>query len=450
MNYGRLLSLVLIAATTLVSATQISGQGTWESTLLGRDAMGHTVSGSSPDAVFLYDTALNITWLKDANANGQMTWTDANSWVQSLQVGGFSGWRLPTVPEPDTSCTTSSKYLAVYSLGYGINCTNSEMGHLFNVTLGNAPDQVITNTGNFINVQNYYYWSGTPLASRSDYVWTYQTAINGQAYTGTGANPFFALAVRDGDVLVTTTTSSTAAPTTTTTSTSTTTAAVSTTTTSPQTTTTVATTTTTTLTNQPPLQIEVGWNLLGNTTDKAINVADTFSSTAVITTIWKWAVAVPGWQFYTPSMDATALQAYASSKGYGVLAMINPGEGFWVNAKTKAPISMAAGNPYSVGSGELVTGWNLVATAANATPATFNLSLTDPLAPPPTVGVVPLNITTLWAWDSTQSKWYFYAPSYEAQGGTALIDYITGKGYLDFTSANKTLGNGVGFWVNKP
>ena len=189
---------------------------------------------------------------------------------------------------------------------------------------------------------------------------------------------------------------------------------------------------------------------MGNTTDKAINVADTFSSTAVITTIWKWAVAVPGWQFYTPSMDATALQAYASSKGYGVLAMINPGEGFWVNAKTKAPISMAAGNPYSVGSGELVTGWNLVATAANATPATFNLSLTDPLAPPPTVGVVPLNITTLWAWDSTQSKWYFYAPSYEAQGGTALIDYITGKGYLDFTSANKTLGNGVGFWVNKP
>jgi hypothetical protein len=31
-----------------------------------------------------------------------------------------------------------------------------------------------------------------------------------------------------------------------------------------------------------------------------------------------------------------------------------------------------------------------------------------------------------------------------------LVAYVTAKGYRDFTTANKTLGPGVGFWVNKP
>ena len=46
------------------------------------------------------------------------------------------------------------------------------------------------------------------------------------------------------------------------------------------------------------------------------------------------------------------------------------------------------------------------------------------------------------------SSWYFYAPSLAASGG--LSAYITGKGYLDFTAGGKTLGPGVGFWVNRP
>ena len=77
----------------------------------------------------------------------------------------------------------------------------------------------------------------------------------------------------------------------------------------------------------------------------------------------------------------------------------------------------------------------------------FNLSLS---ATPPAAGVVPINLTSLWAWDTALSKWYFYAPSLEAQGGTALTDYITSKAYLDFTQHSKKLGNGLGFWVNKP
>lgn len=37
----------------------------------------------------------------------------------------------------------------------------------------------------------------------------------------------------------------------------------------------------------------------------------------------------------------------------------------------------------------------------------------------------------------------------EAQGATALSDYVSDKGYLDFGSNDKTLGKGMGFWVNR-
>jgi hypothetical protein len=54
----------------------------------------------------------------------------------------------------------------------------------------------------------------------------------------------------------------------------------------------------------------------------------------------------------------------------------------------------------------------------------------------------------LWAWNSGLSNWYYYSPSLDANGG--LSTYITSKGYLDFMTSSKTLGPGVGFWVNKP
>lgn len=53
----------------------------------------------------VYDTELNVTWLKDANyamtsgydADGLMNWNAAVAWASSLTVGGVSGWRLPTM-----------------------------------------------------------------------------------------------------------------------------------------------------------------------------------------------------------------------------------------------------------------------------------------------------------------------------------------------------------------
>jgi hypothetical protein len=188
-----------------------------------------------------------------------------------------------------------------------------------------------------------------------------------------------------------------------------------------------------------------GWNLLGNSLNQALTVASVFGDPAVVTTVWKWDAANTGWQFYAPAMDAISLQTYATSKNYGVLSVINPGEGYWVNAKLATTLGDQSGTAFNLTSAHLASGWNLVATGNDVTPSAFNVSLS---ATPPAQGTVPLNLTTLWAWDNTASSWYFYAPGLEASNGLAA--YITSKNYLDFTVASKTLGKGIGFWVNKP
>ena len=182
------------------------------------------------------------------------------------------------------------------------------------------------------------------------------------------------------------------------------------------------------------LPASLGWNLLGNSLNQGLSVAALFGDPNKVTTVWKWDTTVTGWQFYAPSMDAAALQAYTAGKGYGLLSVINPGEGYWVNAKAEQSFGSQSGMAFNLTTTNLVQGWNLAATGNEVTPPAFNQSL----------GATPL--TTLWAWDNFSSHWYFYAPSLEANG--TLSSYIAGKGYLDFGS--KTLGSGTGFWVNRP
>lgn len=228
-----------------------------------------------------------------------------------------------------------------------------------------------------------------------------------------------------------------------------------TTTTTTTTTTTVSGTTTTTLPSgqQGGVSLALGWNLVGNSNFAALDVATAFGDPTLVYTVWKWNSSSGKWAFYAPGLgDGGA--AYAASKGYEVLTTINGGEGFWVNAKQAFSRPLPDGAPilalYFLDvalSDALKSGWNLISIGDVRTPSQFNAGL---LSTPPVPGVVQNNLTTLWAWDNALSKWYFYAPSLEAQGGTALADYIASKGYLNFTAKNKTLGPGVGFWVNKP
>jgi hypothetical protein len=197
------------------------------------------------------------------------------------------------------------------------------------------------------------------------------------------------------------------------------------------------------------LSFTPGWNLAGNSNSAALDVVATFGDAGKVASVWKWRTGVQAkWAFYAPNLSSTELAAYALSRGYDVLSTVAGGEGFWVNAKTAFTTPLSVGTAVTSSSFQGASaGWHLIATGDTSTPSGFNTAMS---ASPPVAGVVPQNLTSLWAWDKPTGKWYFYAPSLEAASGNALGNYITSQGYLDFTMANKTLGAGVGFWVNRP
>jgi len=100
----------------------------------------------------------------------------------------------------------------------------------------------------------------------------------------------------------------------------------------------------------------------------------------------------------------------------------------------------------SITPNNLSSGWSLVAIGQNRTPRDFvnEIAINQPLSP----SVAATSLTSLWAWDSGSSSWYFYAPSLDNSG--ELSNYIASKGYLDFVVTGKTLGPTTGFWVNHP
>jgi len=190
------------------------------------------------------------------------------------------------------------------------------------------------------------------------------------------------------------------------------------------------------------LSFLVGWNLLGNGSATQIDVAATFSDTNRFISVWKWVAPQSSWAFYAPALAAqggTTLEDFVASKGYLSLTSIAGGEGFWVNIKEAGSIDQPSGAVVTNATlaTTLVQGWNLAAIGEALTPKQFSDALSG-------------GVTTLWAWDNSRLQWYFYAPSLETQGGTVLTDYITSHGYQDFSTANKWLETGVGFWVNKP
>jgi len=194
---------------------------------------------------------------------------------------------------------------------------------------------------------------------------------------------------------------------------------------------------------QSTVNIIAGWNLLGNSSSAAFDVATVFGGPNNVNTVWKWNAAKAGWAFYTPTI-ADGGVAYAASKGYEPLTSVGPGEGFWVNSKSAFAAQLPAGTAIQSASFQnLGAGWSLLAIGDGKTPWQFNTALNST---PPTPGVMSNNLITLWAWDAVQLNWYFYAPSLDANG--TLASYISGKRYLNFGCA--VLGPTAGFWVNVP
>jgi hypothetical protein len=157
----------------------------------------------------IYDDVLDITWLADWNhaktsgydADGRMSWLDANGWATGLSYGGFDDWRLPVIAQPDAGCSEFSAGPPPIDFGYG--CTASEMGRMFYVNWGaisGVPFDFGTETANlalFQNVERGTYW--TRDESLGVNAWYLQTVDGGQ-FTADKDDLAFAVAVRNGDV----------------------------------------------------------------------------------------------------------------------------------------------------------------------------------------------------------------------------------------------------------
>jgi len=185
-------------------AAVLPAQGSWQADLSGRDLDGNLDNGYEA----YYDASLNITWLADANhaktsghdADGAMSWTDASAWAASLNLGGVTGWRLPSAKY----ATCSGNGYLQSQCGYFSDPASSEMSHMYFVTLGNARQTSTinldaNNTGPFANVKDswgsYYFDSVTGVKG----AWTFNFT-NGNQEPDYTYREHQAWAVHAGDV----------------------------------------------------------------------------------------------------------------------------------------------------------------------------------------------------------------------------------------------------------
>jgi hypothetical protein len=218
-NPGNIMKKTLLCSALLAALMSVAGGA--QASLVGRDINGNAVAGNAASSVFLYDTVLNVTWLRNANVNGEMSWTGASTWAANLVVGTYDDWRLASVNDPGPcsrygewvspcgyNTLTKSGNKTQYEAGQTVY---NEMASLWYDTLGNTGASPMTNSGDFQNLQADVYWSsqlwnGQDLAFRMSDGLTYPYGI---ATAKRSDALLYALAVRSGDVMVG---ASTAAP----------------------------------------------------------------------------------------------------------------------------------------------------------------------------------------------------------------------------------------------
>ena len=181
----------------------------------------------------IYDNALNVTWLQNANlaatdtfgvsgisSGGLMSWNTANQWIGAMNTAdyqGYSDWRLPTTaPINGSAFDYTYTYNGTTDVGYNISAPGtahagskgSEMAYLFFNDLGNkayydtsgTPQAGFgANAGPFQNPQFGGYWSGTEYAPNTSGAWYFYAGFGGQ-FISLKTSSFYAAAVRPGDV----------------------------------------------------------------------------------------------------------------------------------------------------------------------------------------------------------------------------------------------------------
>lgn len=192
----------------------------------------------------IYDSVLNVTWLKDTNfagtsgfassgPNGAMIWTEAMSWADNLTYFdsvrnvSYSDWHLPTVrPVDGVSWNFSTSSGGNTDDGYNISApgspyagsTASHLAYTYYNTLGNesrcpvgggwagckdpgAPRVPPLATGPFLNLQGHYWTNSNQALPFADALaFEFSGAQYGVQNAYNAGVPRRAWAVRDGDV----------------------------------------------------------------------------------------------------------------------------------------------------------------------------------------------------------------------------------------------------------
>ncbi|MEI6334172.1 MAG: IPT/TIG domain-containing protein [Methylococcaceae bacterium] len=189
------------AADANLFQTQAAADGALVSKIIAANSVvidGVSYSGVIQDTANTYDDPNNpgihtLTAADFDTSTGMMTWFGAQAWINSLNVGGYSGWRLSTTPTEDT--------------GY---VNTSELGGLFYDQLGGTQQEAITDFHNsnyamFTNVQADQYVGSE--SSNPDMALVFNTNV-GKQYTQTKYSlAFYAWVVHAGDVASTPTVS---------------------------------------------------------------------------------------------------------------------------------------------------------------------------------------------------------------------------------------------------
>jgi hypothetical protein len=120
-----------------------------------------------------YDSALNITWLNDANyaktsgfdSDGLMAGSTANSFAQGLMLGGYNGWRLAAL---STIGHLAMPYNCATSAAFACAASGNELGYMYYFNLdGNGNNSGIQQSGNatLFNIQGNYWGNGATNVS---------------------------------------------------------------------------------------------------------------------------------------------------------------------------------------------------------------------------------------------------------------------------------------------
>ncbi len=205
------MKLVLGVLLCLVSASA-------SALLLGRAPL--TAGGMDYQAY--YDTGLDVTWIADLNLEYNQFGAESSSeydvqsgaaWISELNAMaylGISTWRLPRVdPLNGTSYDFTPSTDGSTDYGSGISApgtlyagsTASELAYLYYNSLGNLPNEPISNTGPFIDYPNGFALTGVPsreVEGFGSFYWVFDMGSGQQLDNASDSVALLALA--DGDV----------------------------------------------------------------------------------------------------------------------------------------------------------------------------------------------------------------------------------------------------------